>query len=144
MALKDDLEKQFPNLVNEPATLTSPPDPAYNCIAWAYGVNDKKFWPNAAPEFHWPKGVPNKNETKSFIKLFESIGYEQCADGTFEAGFTKIAIYNKAGKPQHAARQLDANNWTSKLGPQVDISHSIPGMNGGHYGNAEIFMKRAI
>jgi len=71
--------------------------------------------------------------------------YEICLNGDFEVGIEKIVIYlDSNGIPTHAARQLDHQWWTSKLGRQHDISHSLNALNNGSYGNPSIFMRRAI
>jgi hypothetical protein len=144
MALQDDLARQFPNLFKEKNLLTSPPTPIYNCIAWAYGTDKTRLWPNKSPEFTWPPKIPNKLDTNSFIKLFESIGYSICDNEELEVGFLKVAIFTSNNLPTHAARQLLNGLWTSKLGPSVDISHTIKGLNGGFYGDAEIYLKRPV
>ena len=41
-----------------------------------------------------------------------------------------VAIYQSGGLPTHAARQLSDGNWTSKLGPNIDITHSLSGLEG--------------
>lgn len=144
MALQDDLKKQFPNLFTEPTFLTSAPTPAYNCIAWAYGTDKERLWPNLLPEYTWPSKIPNKVDTSAFIKLFESIGYIICENGELEDGFLKVVIFTSNKIPTHAARQLKSGMWTSKLGPHVDISHTVKGLSGGVYGNAEIYLKRPV
>ena len=80
----------------------------------------------------------------SFIEAFESLGYEDCVDATPEAGFEKVAIFaDSNGKPTHAARQLPNGSWTSKLGNWEDIRHTIYGLEGGQYGDATRFLRRA-
>lgn len=39
---------KFSNSGIDPFLLTSPQTPIYNCIAWAYGVIDKWYWPDTS------------------------------------------------------------------------------------------------
>lgn len=134
----------FPNITVDSFIITSPLTKGYNCIAWAYGEDKKWFWPGSK-DVHWPENIPNTVEVNSFIELYRSIGYEICDDESYEEGFLKVAIYtNNTGKPQHAARQINKSFWTSKLGEGHDVSHTIPSLNNGFYGNATVFMKRAV
>lgn len=133
----------FPNSRVYPFLQTSPVDGFYNCIAWAYGVNNLWFWPEKRS--FWPKGITRTVEINSFIELFASIGYKECSTGDFYKGVEKIAIYvDSDGIPTHAARQLNNGLWTSKLGGQIDISHTIEGMAGGFYGDVRVFMERSV
>jgi hypothetical protein len=135
----------FPNSKIDPFLLTSLQTTIYNCIAWAYGVIDKWYWPDAAGIYYWPNEIPRTEEVQSFISLFETIGYIICDNGELENNFQKIAIYaDNFGKPSHAARQLKSGLWTSKLGQSYDVTHTIYSMSDGHYGNVVIFMEREI
>ena len=138
---------EFPNTLNEPFLITSPPIPDYNCIAWAYGRSDVRMWPNTA-YFYWPPNVTNNSNLSSFIELFKSIGYDICQDGKLELGFEKISIFELNGIITHASRQLQNGLWTSKLGWQpnisFDVSHTINSISNGVYGNVIIYMKKEI
>lgn len=134
----------FPNTLGEPFTKTSEKDPDYNCIAYAYGENTLRFWPNKWPQFVWPPDVPNTEDVDSFIKLFESIGYTLCNNGDLEPGYEKVAVYTLNGSPTHAAKQLQNGLWSSKLGPQEDVSHSLFNIGGGAYGDVHSFMRRPL
>jgi hypothetical protein len=79
---------------------------------------------------------------EAFIKLFQSVGYQICENGELETGFQKLALFEKDGKPTHAARQLADGNWTSKLGAHFDVKHTLTAINGGRYGDAILFFKR--
>jgi hypothetical protein len=76
------------------------------------------------------------------VQAFESLGYQLCEHGHLEAGFAKVAIYALDGKPAHAARQLPDGRWTSKLGRDIDIAHSLSGLVGPAYGEVAIYVKR--
>jgi hypothetical protein len=133
----------FPALKKRNHEVTSDDDPLYNCIAHAAGANNRRWWPTFRPDGYWPPGVPVVETLDAFIKAFATLGYEVCDDGGFENGFEKVAIFTKDGIPTHAARQIDATNWTSKLGFSYDISHFLDAVGGGPYGAAAKFMKRA-
>ena len=136
---------QFPNSTNEPFLVTSPETTSYNCIAWAYGDDTKWYWPDSSNSYYWPENVPREETIDSFILLFKNIGFEICTNEDFEPGYNKIAIYcNNTQNPTHAARQLETGLWTSKLGPYVDVSHTLYSLSNGSYGNVIVFMKRKI
>jgi len=135
----------FPNTKQAPFILTSPKTSSYNCIAWACGDNTKWYWPDASNIYFWPNDVPREETIDSFIKLFEKFGYSICDNGDYEVEFEKVAIYGTSESiPTHAARQLPDGTWTSKLGQNVDVSHSIFSMSDGDYGNVLIYLKREI
>lgn len=81
---------------------------------------------------------------------YETLGYDLCYDERLEEGVEKIALYgidNPDGtiEPTHAARQLSSGEWTSKLGPFEDISHtSLDDLNGPTYGHKICCMSRPI
>ena len=119
----NDLELAFPNLRGTAYRITSPSSPAYNCIAWAAGETHRWWWPT--PSYYWPRGITREATLSAFLAVFQSLGYTVCDDARLEAGFEKVAIYADAGGvPSHAARQLESGEWTSKLGPDVDIRHT--------------------
>lgn len=134
----------FPNLVVEGYRRTSQPTKTYNCIAWA--ASDAAQWwePGPLGLVYWPPGAPREYTIDAYASAFETLGYEVCGDGNPEAGFEKVALYTMGGEPKHAARLLPDGNWTSKLGPMDDISHSLGGVEGAQYGTATHFMKRPI
>ena len=84
------------------------------------------------------------------MQAYGTVGYIECADGSFEQGFEKIAIYaaRETGgglTPTHAARQLPSGRWTSKLGSCEDIEHTDPqAVNCPAYGNVVAYLKRAV
>ena len=134
---------EFPNSIQEPFIITSHCTNFYNCIAWAYGVNDKWFWPTS--DYYWPASVPCELTITAFQSLFEEIGYVVCQNGDYINGYEKIAIFIDAdGKPTHAARQLNEGYWTSKLGSNVDVSHTLNAIIDGSYGIVGCYMIRHI
>lgn len=131
----------FPNTIHTPFILTSPETPDYNCIAWAFGDNERCYWPDGI--YYWPDGITHAETLAAFIELYSSINYEVCDSGILEEGYEKIAIFALNNSPTHAARQLTCGNWTSKLGESFDVMHTIASMNDGPtYGNATVYMKR--
>lgn len=132
---------KFPALKTSKFEITSPQTNVYNCIAWAAEDDQNFLWPTLT----WPHGVSRKVTRASFIKMFAGHGYKVCKDGAPEAGYQKIVLYEDAdGVPTHAARLLNDGYWTSKLGPYVDISHTLDGLNGDEYGAPAVFMRRQI
>ena len=150
-AARLDLIVEFPGLrYDEHFQVTSPIDPSYNCIAWAYQIKGRWMWPPAgAPTYldavtYWPDENASTN-VEEFVKAFRYKGYEKCDDASFEEGYRKIALYVKPGTTEctHAARQLSNGYWTSKLGTLYDVQHSTPKEIEGHwYGNVYCYMKK--
>jgi len=140
------LENGFRKLANAGYDKTSdrtgiPPEPgAYNCIAWAAEDIYNWWWPS--PWTYWPPWIKRREETVlCFVKTFRWLGYRICKTSSREFGFDKIALYaiHKSYSPQplpsalqelhdlweptHMARQLPDGAWTSKCGPNEDITH---------------------
>ncbi len=133
----------FPNSSIEPFEVTSPYTPEYNCIAWAFSDNTKWYWPDPSNIYYWPDNVPREINIDAFIKLFQSIDYVVCDNNDLEDKYDKIVIFaDNSNIPTHAARQLDNGYWTSKLGRDIDVQHTIKSIEEGAYGMAKIFMKR--
>ncbi len=140
-------EGAFPLLFQEGYDGISAESWIYNCIAFAADRDDRWWWPDPYGVGFWPDGVPREVKMEAFLKAYESIGYEVCADGQAEAGYEKIAIYEKDGKPTHAAKQTPNGKWKSKLGPWEDIEHNtlraVETWAGvGLYGKASRYMRR--
>lgn len=137
------IERAFPGLSTTKYTVTSPPTPVYNCIAWAADDDGVWWWPDKNGEYYWPEDVPREEKLRYFAQAYAKLGYEKCKDGTLEPGIEKVALYaDAAGHPKHAARQLVDGSWTSKLGKNIDISHELVGVEGQGYGKAVMFLKR--
>ncbi len=143
--VKQWIERDYPNLLITGYEITSPDTIDYNCIAWAAGITNEWWWPDAQNQHYWPPGVPREETLDSFIKAFQTLGYEVCDRGDLEVGLQKIAIYSLDGKPKHAARQLPDGKWTSKLGQDEDIKHhTLEGLEGKFYGKVVCVMKKNI
>jgi hypothetical protein len=132
----------FPNLRPGNHTQTSAATPSYNCIAWAAG--DSSRWWEPTAYCYWPRGVPRQYTVDAYAQAYATLGYVDCPDGSAETGFEKLAIYaDFAGTPTHAARLLPSGQWTSKLGQDIDISHTTPAdVAGPLYGRVVRYMKR--
>jgi len=151
-AARVDVIGSFPGLdSDEHFDVTSPEDPNYNCIAWAYQIKERWMWPPAgepAPALdavtYWPDDNASE-DVERFVDAFKMKGYEKCEDDSFEEGYRKIALYVKKGTHEctHAARQLSNGYWTSKLGQWYDIQHSSPKeIEGRVYGVVYCYMRR--
>ena len=140
--LHHDRRIPFPNLNDDNHSVMSPETDNYNCIAWAYGVSNKRMWPKA-PDYYWPSEVTGIDELATLTQLYLDDGYEECENGEPEEGYKKVAIYVKEDRPKHAARQLESGRWTSKLGDWQDIEHdTLEVLEGESYGKATIFLKK--
>jgi len=149
MRLHPDREKYYPLLFVSGYEVKSPetPDYRYNCIAFAADDENLWWWPDRHGEGYWPNGVKREVKRDAFIQAYETIGYNVCKNGEVEAGYEKIAIYEKDGVPTHAAKQLENGRWKSKLGPWEDIEHktveAVQTFSGiGLYGEVAFYMKR--
>ena len=111
---------EFPNLAV--IRKTSDEDKRYNCIAWAFGDNSRWWWPVRG---YWPKEGRRELTIDAFVDLLVNRGWEDATDARHEMGFVKFALYARGGEPTHAARQLVTGGWTSKLGREIDLSHTL-------------------
>lgn len=142
----DLLEKVFPRLAATGWQKSSDADTTYNCIAHAAGHQDAWWQPGpltGGQRYFWPDGVPEDSRFRSYVQVFQQLGYSPCTDGALEAGFEKVVIFaDDLGQGTHAARQLPNGRWTSKLGKHIDIEHAIDGLDGAPYGKPVQFLKR--
>lgn len=144
--MNERLQAAFPGLRTTPFQITSPADPAYNCIAWAGGNAVDWWWPlDDARKTYWPKGVPRETTLDAFWAAFVSLGYFICDTDTLEPAHEKVAIFtDDAGIPTHAARQLPTGRWSSKLGQSEDIEHELHSLEGTIYGSIALILKRPL
>lgn len=135
---------QFPKLTKGNNDVTSDDDAFYNCIAFAVGVTDRKFWPIYPPDYAWPSDLPAAVTVDNFLRFFsEKHGFAVCDNDVFDARLEKIALYtDRNGKPTHAARLIGPSRWASKLGDWYDIEHEKDAISGGHYGQMKMFLSR--
>jgi len=139
-------EDLFPGLRGSPYQVTAPPDPSYNCLAWAAGVTDAWWWPSGDPQqVYWPSGVPREETLGAVAAAFATLGYATCKHEGVEIGYEKIAFFaNAAGVPTHAARQSSKGRWSSKLGQLERIEHALRDLEGAAYGVVALLMKRPL
>jgi hypothetical protein len=135
------VKAKFPRLNNSHVKLTSPNTSQYNCIAWAAGFSDRWFWPS--PNYYWPAGIPVVATEAAFEAAYKTLGFEKVEMMENDAQTADwIAIFVQGKFVTHASRLLPNGFWTSKLGPGVDIEHSLNGLEGSEYGTVAFFMKR--
>ncbi len=140
----ESLRHEFPLLNDTNYEITSRATGRYNCIAWAAGKCNQKWWPEYRG--YWPPGLKREVTLEAFVAMFETLGYEKCENIGLERGFEKVVIYVEGGRaqiPTHAARQLENGSWTSKLGDEVDIEHLSPDiLTSDRYGRPHVYMRR--
>ena len=149
------IKQVFENLKDGEFEITSPFDAKYNCIAHA-AEDDSRWWwavdtKTAGNDVFWFNNIPSQATLENFILAFQKLGYQPCKNAETEEGFEKVAIYVSTkdethapkGTPTHIARQLPNGKWTSKLGQDVDISHStLNNLEGNLYGIVKEILKR--
>ena len=137
------IDRQFPGLAAAGYQITSDPDPAYNCIAYAAGETDRWWTYLVGPGYYWPVDASRTPHIHGLVAVFTGLGYAICADAELEAGYQKVALYAKNGDWTHAALQLPDGAWSSKLGPDEDIRHPTPeALAGDSYGQIHCLMRR--
>ena len=141
------LERLFPKLSTGSWSVKSKSDTTYNCIAFAASETHRWWWPSGDPQYdYWPPEVPREETIECFVRAFKTRGYAPCADGRFELGYEKVAIYVDYDQtPLHMARQRFWGSWVSKLGELEDILHvNLNQIESHGYGDATHFMKRGL
>ncbi len=137
------LPSTFSRLLPGSFQVISDPNNAYNCIAWAVGDTNRRWWPTSDPLWYWPDGIALEATLEAFIEMFARLGYSLCDNPDLEPSFEKIAIYRLGGSVTHAAKQLPTGRWTSKLGDWWLIEHDFDALTGsGPYGEIAQVMKR--
>lgn len=137
----------FPNLVRGNHRITSNVDEKYNCIAWAYGVNNDWLEPNS--KYSWPieRDCPDDVEpsTAHIAAIFLAQGFEPCDGEALEAGYDRVAIYGASqDRFTHVACQRDDGWWASKIGEFEDIEHeTLAALEGLYYGRVARILRRS-
>ncbi|HEV2210493.1 MAG TPA: hypothetical protein VG167_17090 [Verrucomicrobiae bacterium] len=139
----DPLETLFPKLKGTAFSRTSPYDPTYNCIAWAADDKRRWWWPDPWQMYYWPDDAPRECTVAAFRAAFGTLGYSHSQTALDDNTKEKVALFCKNGIPTHASRQLDAATWTSKLGPDIDISHELEAISGICYGEVTDILGRS-
>jgi len=149
--MKEDIQRDFPRLVEAGYEKTSEDTPDYNCIAHA--ADDKNNWWECypwgrinSPGYYWPPTAKVGYELEALISAFETLGYSLCEDSHFEPGFEKVALYaDEKGEWKHAAKQSPDGKWSSKLGDIEDVAHDDPtDVSGDINGEPTKYMKRSM
>ena len=120
------IDRQLPRLASEGYSVTSAPDDCYNCIAYAAGENHRWWTHLIGDEYYWPEHASRTPHIASLVEVFAGLGFAICPDARLERGCEKVALYRRGNRWSHAARQLPDGTWSSKLGPDEDITHSTP------------------
>ena len=103
------------------------------------------WWEPLHPDAFWPQGAPQAYTTSAYVAAFGLSGYVPCRSPDREPGYEKIALFvDQQGVPTHAARQLSADYWTSKLGPFIDIEHELTALEGHEYGQIFVILRRRV
>lgn len=153
---KCDIIRFFPKLKDDiQFTISSPEDPNYNCIAWAFHqYNDRWMQPPSGmyiPALDavtwWPDGATPSMDISSLVEAFLCNSFVRCDTWEHENGFVKVALYYNPTNHQwtHASRESRTGKyWLSKLGPRNDIHHGTPfSIEGDYYGKVFCFLKMA-
>ncbi|HUE03009.1 MAG TPA: hypothetical protein VMR62_25800 [Bryobacteraceae bacterium] len=143
-------DADFPDLTADNHTITSPATRRYNCIAWAAGETNRKWWPDQRNIGWWPKGVQRAETMEAFVEAYGTLGFRLCFDGpSLQPGIEKLALCGMRAAegeppiPTHAALQLESGKWTSKLGDFEDIAHDpVEALNGPVYGKVLYYLSR--
>ena len=140
------IEEKMPLLAAEGYQVTSGPTDDYNCIAYVAGESDRWWSHKADAGYYWPEHASRTPSIQSLTEAFAGLGYARCEGAGAEPGFTKIALYADAqGHWTHAAVQLLDGRWSSKLGPDEDISHRAPeSLDPDVYGGVHSLMRRPL
>lgn len=136
------LKSIFPNLSGTPYKITSERSFKYNCFAWAAGDSNCRWEPDEYGFYFWPEVIPRFLTIETLSWAYELLGYQICDSNKHEEGFDKIAIYAIDGSPTHAAKQINQDIWTSKLGDLEDITHTLSGIEGEAYGKVARILRR--
>ena len=132
----------FPNLNRYNHTKESESSSQYNCIAWAFKDSSRTWWPDEDGDAYWPDDVPAAETQEAFVTLVKKYGYEKCDNSELQEGYEKLALYCNNRIPTHIARQKLNGKWTSKLGWDIDIEHTLNAIEGPCYGNVTIVFRR--
>ena len=140
------IDEDLPHLAAEGYVITSDPNSDYNCIAYAAGETDRWRTHVEGDDYYWPEHASRTPSIVSLKEVFAGLGYDPSEDAVHEPGFRKIALYaDQRGDWTHAAVQLPSGGWSSKLGPDEDISHRAPeSLDSAAYGEVHCFMRLAL
>jgi hypothetical protein len=123
----------------------------YNCFGFAVGI--LKWWQPPLrdrsgrvlnPYDYWPSDTPNNTSVDAYVRAAEALGFQLCEAG-WETGFERIVLFFDAADKErpftHAALQIAADRWKSKIGKESDIEHP-ESIGCAWHGTGRIYMKR--
>jgi len=89
-----------------------------NCIAWAAAKDDTWWWPPGGFNgYYWPPDVVKDATIESFVKAFESLGYQVCDSDNVEPDVDKVAIYaDAAGEPNPCGTTIRVRVMEQQIG----------------------------
>jgi hypothetical protein len=93
----------YPNLKDESYSVTSDQSKVYNCAAWIFGDQTRRWWPHPdSNDYYWPAGFRREETLQAFEEYLLSLGYEVCESGDVEPDFLKVVVYaDKWQVPTH-------------------------------------------
>ena len=124
----DFLSQAFPNLTRNSVLVTDGATPVYNCIAWALGYTDR--WINPPNPIHNFNALFLSASPRGYTHQLPALDGSATCDG----------FGNSDLDMKHASRK-DSNTWSSKLGPNIRITHNRQGLNGALYGEILVSYK---
>lgn len=125
---------EFPALSHLNHRVTSEQSRLYNCIAYAFGDESRRWEPDPFDQYYWPPGAPREPTVDAAKAVIALNGYKPSSNRLAEKNVHKIALYAKGDIATHLAKQLLKGKWSSKLGDAEDIEHSLDALEGPHYG----------
>jgi hypothetical protein len=126
---------EFPALNHLNHKVTSPQSLLYNCFAWAFGDDTRRWDPDPMGQYYWPLGVTRALTVEAVSEVAALNGFVATASQQAVKGREKIALYANNGVPTHLAKQTIKGKWSSKLGDAEDIEHALSAIEGPHYGH---------
>src|SRR5262245_24753302 len=89
--VREDIDREIPELSAAGYEITTEATIVYNCIAWAAG-DTSQWWdcdedgPIDLPGCDWPEGANHGVRLDALISVFETRSYSICQDGALEEG----------------------------------------------------------
>jgi len=74
----------------------------------------------------------------------ESHGFKTCEPAEKDENLQKVALFASGGEVNPASRQLASGKWTSKLGSNVDLEHSLHSLEGAVFGTVLHVLSRPV
>jgi hypothetical protein len=143
---RDSVLSLYPDIEKVGYKKTSSHTLGYNCIAWAAG-DDGRWWEPQTGYSRggvWPDGCPHEDTLDGWMAALGAVKFVQCADGTAEKGYHKVAIFGQSpSDPEHVAWQNQDGVWCSKLGEWEDVEHKrLEGARNRDQSKVLAYMKR--